>query len=116
MDSFSVVASRGRWRAARVSLCLNFTSRQSWLAVKRRQGMANRHVIGGDVIDETNPLPVSVSTAISVGDVEIGAVELKDGTTDTRGKVGPGSGLVTADNAVAVADPTVGLLVGALTE
>jgi hypothetical protein len=41
-----------------------------------------------------------------VGDIAIGGVELKDGATDTRAKIGAGSGLVTGDNAVAVSDPT----------
>lgn len=39
---------------------------------------------------------------LSGGDIEIGAVELKDGTTDTRAKIGAGTALVPADNALAV--------------
>lgn len=58
----------------------------------------------------------SPTVATITGDVEIGAVELKDGATDTRAKVGAGSGLVTGDNALAVANPTGGILTGALTE
>jgi hypothetical protein len=49
----------------------------------------------------------SISASLGASDVEIGAVELKDAATDTRAKIGAGSGLATGDNAVAVADPTL---------
>src|SRR3990167_471268 len=44
---------------------------------------------------------------IETGDIEIGAVELKNATDDTRAKVGAGSGMVAGDNALAVADANV---------
>jgi hypothetical protein len=73
------------------------------------------------LVDENNvPIsaanPLDIGAALVVGDIEIGAVELKDGATDTRVKVGAGSALVTGDNAMAVADPTGNALIGALTE
>lgn len=37
----------------------------------------------GNIIDGTNPLPVTMD-----GDIQIGAVEIKDGITDTRASVG----------------------------
>lgn len=51
------------------------------------------------------PLPVALAT----GDIEIGAVELKDGATDTRAKIGASTAIVEADNAVAVKDANGGL-------
>jgi len=44
---------------------------------------------------------------IETGDIEIGAVELKNASDDTRAKVGAGSGMVAGDNALAVADANV---------
>lgn len=49
----------------------------------------------------------NLTPATLTGDVEIGAVEIKNGADDTRAKVGAGSGLVAGDNALAVADPTL---------
>lgn len=45
---------------------------------------------------------------INASDVEIGAVELKDGTTDTRAKIADASTIVMGDNAVAVRDAASG--------
>lgn len=41
-------------------------------------------------------------------DIQIGAVEVKDGITDTRAKVGVGTAIVESDNALAVKDPAIG--------
>src|SRR5690242_17116598 len=52
----------------------------------------------------------SLRTGLALtGDVEIGGVEIKDGTTDTRAKVADGTTIVAADNALAVHDPVLGL-------
>lgn len=45
----------------------------------------------GNEVSSSNPLPVSAT--IQVGDVEIGAVEIKDGSTDTRAVVDATYGL-----------------------
>jgi len=49
------------------------------------------------------------------GDIEIGAVELKDAATDTRGKVVVGSSAAAGDVAVVVADAVLSAQVGATT-
>ena len=49
----------------------------------------------------------AAASAVYTGDIEIGAVELKDGATDTRGKVVAGSSAAVGDNAVVVADPNL---------
>lgn len=45
----------------------------------------------------------TANVTLNAGDVQIGAVEMKDGSTDTRGKVGAVSGLSAADNGIPVA-------------
>lgn len=50
---------------------------------------------------------------IVVGDVAIGAVELKDGTTDARSVVKAGTSIVAGDVALAVKDPVTGAVDGA---
>jgi hypothetical protein len=47
----------------------------------------------------------NVAVTVSAEDIEIGAVEGKDGVTDTRWKIGAGTSLVEGDNALAVRDP-----------
>jgi hypothetical protein len=47
---------------------------------------------------------------IDPGDVEIGAVEIKDATTDTRAKIGTLSGLLASDVGVPVTDPILNAL------
>lgn len=47
---------------------------------------------------------VAVTATIEVGDLQIGAVEFKDATTDTRAKVAVGTAIVAGDAAVAVRD------------
>lgn len=56
---------------------------------------------------------VAVDAVFEAGDIEIGAVEIKDGATDTRTKVGVGTAIAEADNAVAVKDPVNGVTTGA---
>lgn len=43
-----------------------------------------------------------------LADIEIGAIEVKDGTTDTRAKVGVGTAIAESDNALAVKDAAIG--------
>lgn len=50
---------------------------------------------------------------LATSDVAIGAVELKDATTDTRAKVAASTSLAETDNAVAVKDPVTGVTTGA---
>jgi hypothetical protein len=50
-----------------------------------------------------NPITVDISGS----DIQIGSVEIKDGTTDTRVTVQDGSTMPTSANAMAVADPNV---------
>jgi len=57
----------------------------------------------GTAVTAANPLPV----ALDGGDIEIGAVEIKDGTANTRATVVVGSTAAVADNALVVADPNV---------
>lgn len=52
--------------------------------------------------DRTVDLEGSIS--LDGSDIELGAVEIKDGTSDTRAKVGTGSSIVVGDSAVAVRD------------
>lgn len=58
------------------------------------------------VWDDTNN---AIKTGLIVEDIEIGAVEIKDGTTDTRAKVGAGTAIVETDNSQAVKDFAIGL-------
>lgn len=45
-----------------------------------------------------------ISVSINAEDIQIGAVEIKDSTTDTRVKVISGSNIIASDNAIAVRD------------
>jgi len=58
----------------------------------------------------THTLGTTTTAVITTGDIEIGAVEIKDGTTDTRAKVGVTSAAVAeSDNLVGVHDPVLGV-------
>jgi len=50
---------------------------------------------------------LSTASTIEVGDIEIGTVELKNASDDTRAKIGTGSSAAVGDNALIVADPNV---------
>lgn len=65
-------------------------------------------------VSADNPLPVEVSGGISLdaGDLEIGAVELKDASTDTRTKISASTSIAEADNALAVKDAVNGVTTG----
>jgi len=43
------------------------------------------HTVGRSPVTDENPLPVKAD--INIGDIEIGAVEIKDATSDTRAEV-----------------------------
>jgi len=58
--------------------------------------------IRGDITSD-NPLPVAITS-----DIEIGAVELKDGESDTRAKVGTITAIAETDNGIAVQAPVLG--------
>lgn len=62
--------------------------------------------------DGTASLSVTASVSIDPGDVEIGAVEIKDGTTDTRGKVRTDG----TENALVITANVLPLPTGAATE
>ena len=53
------------------------------------------------------PSSGSITVTLASGDIEIGAVELKDATTDTRAKIITGSSIVSTDVAIAVHDANV---------
>jgi hypothetical protein len=53
------------------------------------------------------------TVTLSGGDIEIGAVEGKDGTTDTRLKIGVVTAIAETDNAAAVQAPVLGVTSGA---
>jgi len=53
------------------------------------------------------PSSGSITVSLSSGDIEIGAVELKDGTTDSRAKIIQGSSITLNDMAIAVHDANV---------
>jgi len=57
----------------------------------------------GTGVTAANPLPV----ALDGGDIEIGAVEIKDATANTRARVIPGNTAAIADDAIVVSDPNV---------
>jgi len=58
----------------------------------------------GTVDVDNQPLyRLAVDSTLVVGDIEIGAVELKNAADDTRAKVGPVSGLAVGDNGIPVA-------------
>lgn len=56
---------------------------------------------------------ISITGSLTTGDIQIGAVELKNGADDTRAKIGVISGLAEADNGVAVGVPVLGATTGA---
>lgn len=56
---------------------------------------------------------LDIDATLEAGDIEIGAVELKNATDDTRAKINPGASLADADNLVGVKDPAVGLVADA---
>ena len=64
-----------------------------------------------DVYDATNHRLKTDATL--TGDVGIGAVELKDGTADTRAKVAATGSVAEGDNALAVQVPVMGATTGA---
>ncbi|HUW12875.1 MAG TPA: hypothetical protein VM537_24315, partial [Anaerolineae bacterium] len=49
----------------------------------------------------------SVNVSLATGDIELGAVELKDATTDTRAKVAASGSIATGDGVIGVTDPEV---------
>lgn len=66
----------------------------------------------GVIVENTAAIPVSLpagSVTISTGDIEIGAVELKDGATDTRAVIGATSPLA-ADPGLTVRQVRAGTL------
>lgn len=56
-----------------------------------------------DIAMADAPVLSAASVTLATGDIEIGAVELKNGTDDTRAKIGTSSAIVSSDNGVAVA-------------
>ena len=58
------------------------------------------YIVKGDLTLAAYTLPMN---AVITGDVEIGAVELKNATDDTRAKVGAVSGLAVSDNGIVTA-------------
>lgn len=61
-------------------------------------------------------LPVNIvqgGLSLGAADIQIGAVELKDGATDNRAKVAVGTSIVETDIAVAVRNPSMGLMADA---
>ncbi len=54
----------------------------------------------------------TAEVTIEAGDLQIGAVEMKDGATDTRAKVAAVSGLASSDNGIPVADPVLAAAIG----
>jgi hypothetical protein len=70
------------------------------------QALQQAFVDADDAFRVTMTAPVD----LDAGDIEIGAVELKDGTTDTRAVIGPSGTIDEGDNALAVKDPAVGLV------
>lgn len=83
-------------------------------AILRFFGLADS---SGTPIDSSNPLPVSLSAGVTLdaGDLEIGAVEIKNGTDDTRAVVA-GSDPASNANGLAVRPVGQAALLGAVTE
>ena len=50
---------------------------------------------------------LETTASLSIGDIEIGAVELKDGASDTRASIKVLSSITSLDNGLPVADPAV---------
>lgn len=75
------------------------------------QGMPFKAVDNGD-----GTFSLDVNADLAVSDLEIGAVELKNGASDTRAVVAAGNTLAAADAALAVGDPTQRTLTGIVTE
>lgn len=65
------------------------------------------------------PVDGTIGTAtavtVSTSDIEIGAVELKNATDDTRAKIGALSGLASSDNGLGVTDPVANAVLGVTT-
>lgn len=61
----------------------------------------------GVPVSSSNPLPTTAT--LTTGDIEIGAVELKNATDDTRAVVGAGTAITEANNALAIKDASIGL-------
>jgi hypothetical protein len=56
-----------------------------------------------DADESINVTVGGAGVTLEAGDIELGAVELKNGTDDTRAKVGAASGAASGDNALVVA-------------
>ena len=67
----------------------------------------------GKVIDSTNKLPVDAEIAFS-GDIQLGAVEMKDGVTNDRARVKDGNTMTSGDEALAVVDANMRGVIDAL--
>ena len=65
-----------------------------------------------DVYDSVNH-KLKVDAVFEAGDIEIGAVELKNATDDTRAKVGPAATIAEGDNTLGTHDPALGALADA---
>lgn len=69
--------------------------------------MANKIISHGDTplraVDNADGTYSLATTAVLAGDIEIGAVELKNAADDTRAKVGALTGLASSDNGLPVA-------------
>lgn len=61
-------------------------------------------IINDDLTVSTFTIDSTATVVISGSDIEIGAVELKDGSTDVRAKIITGSSIASTDNAIAVRD------------
>jgi hypothetical protein len=62
---------------------------------------------GGSQAGQSN-----ANVAVTTGDIEIGAVELKNAVDDTRAKIGTVSGIATTDAGIAVTDPVANAALG----
>ena len=67
----------------------------------------------GKVIDIDNKLPVDAEIAFS-GDIQLGAVEMKDGVTNDRARVKDGNTMTSGDEALAVVDANMRGVIDAL--
>jgi hypothetical protein len=63
--------------------------------------------LAGFLADTKDFFSGSQKVSIEAGDIQLGAVELKDASADTRAKIAAGSAVVAGDNALAVADANV---------
>jgi hypothetical protein len=60
--------------------------------------------LAGFLADTKDFFSGAQKVSIEAGDIQLGAVELKDASADTRAKIAAGSAVVAGDNALAVAD------------